>query len=509
MSHPRSTSQRVSHYIYNAVYVLLCLLLAALILVTPGDAIRQTYFNTLQYTSIVIIAIAYLVTVLIVLFIYSLRLYVTRTVLASIPKSWIPIGKGEVKKGVREMIGKELGRSAAIAWHARPKVGSAAMADGPGHLDVVAEEEDGAGDQNASRDVEKGRRLSPRWPRLKKVTTVENEMGISLPPTKPVWGNIEHPGWGSPDSPDLANVQYSAVLAELPNLIEAKAMSLAPPLTDASGDASLFDPEALAVLQRTGNMGMRSYVGRLVDLGVLESSEVAEFLDVYERARFSTRPIPVAMFRRLMHLFAHLLRSAAPLDRDVLDTMRDMDDMYPDSETGSRADEGSIRRAGGRNHHADIDDDAPQHTGPTTPARSTRSLRTLESNPSLEASGSPGSVRVTRRPGMVARNSSPNTRTQYGTAPTTPKSRTGRSTAMSQRRQRLRSGSKTGSSRSGSSANSFAQTRRPFMAGSLGSRSQGSSLRSSSRGSQGSVIRLARHDDAGDLPYVLRVSDTF
>ncbi|KAK6063649.1 Defect at low temperature protein 1 [Seiridium cupressi] len=505
MSHPRSTARRIYHYIYNSVYVLLCIILAALILVTPGDAIRQTYFDTLQYTNIVIIAIAYLVTVLIVLFIYTLRLYVTRTVLASIPKSWVPTGKGEVKKDVREMINRELGRSAAIAWQARPKVGSATTIRQSNDMSAVTEENTDDIAQQGSLDEEKVTRTSSNWLRHRKTGSVESEMGIDLPPTKPVWGKIEHPGWGSPESPDLANIQYITVLAELPNLIEAKAMSLAPRLSDSLDESPFLDPEAVAALQRSGNMGMRIYVGRLVDLGVLESSrDIAEFLDVYERARFSTKPIPVAHFRRLMHLFAELLRSAKPLDRDVLETMRHMDEMYSDSEGASLMDNRSVRHA--RSHHnADIDDDAPQDTGPSTPARS---LRTLDSDASPKATGSLSSRLRVRRPGMVGRNSSGNTRTQYGTAPTTPKSRAGHSTNISSRNQRLRSNSRGDSTRSSSSANSFAQTRRPFMGGSLGSSSQGS-LRSASQGSEGSVIRLARHDDGGDLPYVLRVSDTF
>ncbi|KAH6651557.1 hypothetical protein BKA67DRAFT_331563 [Truncatella angustata] len=502
MSHPRTGTRKFFHYLYNTVYVLLCLLLTALILITPGDAIRQTYFDTLQYTNIIIIAIAYLVAVSIVLFIYSLRLYVTRTVLASIPKSRIPVDKGDVKKSVREIIENDLGRSAAIAWQARPKVGASAPEAQSNALSVVAEEDADASAPGASTDEEKGPSALSSWSKPKKGANLERQMGISLPPTKPVWGVIEHPGWGSPESPDLANIQYSAVLAELPNLIEGKAMSLAPALPEAPDDPTLLDPEAVAVLQRTGNMGMRTYVGRLVDLGVLElSRDVAEFLDVYERARFSTKPMPVTMFRRLMHLFAELLRSAKPLTRDVLETMRDMDEMYSESEGGSSIDQDSLRRTGNV-HQADIDDDAPQNTTPTTPARS---VRTVDTGLSLNTASSIHSRHGRLRPSMTARNSSGgNTWTQYGTAPTTPKSRAGRSS----RNQRMRSSSKDGSTRSGSSGGNFAQTRRPFMGGSLGSSSSQGSLRSASQASEGSVIRLARHDEDG-LPYVLRVSHTF
>ncbi|KAH8678355.1 hypothetical protein BX600DRAFT_451959 [Xylariales sp. PMI_506] len=504
MAQRKSTSRVVFHFIYNTVYVLLCLLLAALVLITPGDVIRQAYIQTFQYSNIIIIAIAYCVTVLIVLFIYSLRLYVRRTVLASIPKASIPIGKGDVKKPVYDMIKKELSRSAAIAWEARPKVSGLSLSAAVPVLGgeyLGGEEEDvrEPGSFEAAAEDEKQHRhgIPAHWPRLKKAATVESEMGIALPPTQPVWGEIEHPGWGSPNSPDLANVQYSAVLAELPNLIEGKAISLAPPDLELPEDPSALDPEAVALLQRIPNMSMRSYVGRLVDLGVIRpSKDVADFLDVYERARYSTRPMPVHMFRRLMHLFAQLLRSTQPLDPAVIDTMHDMDDMYTDSEG-----------------NMDIDDDAPQNTCPTTPARS---LRSMESNTS---SSSGQSRRLpSQRPGLLARNSSGNTWAQYGTAPTTPKSKGGRSSRVSRPdEQRLRAGSvKTHSSGSSSSAvDNFAQTRRPYVGTSSissgKSKSNGSlgSAASNRSGSDGSVIiRLSKREDGSSLPYVLRMGES-
>jgi hypothetical protein len=460
MAQPRTPAGAAFHFIYNTVYFLLCLVLAALILITPADTIRQAYFDTFQYSNIVIIAIAYLVTVLLVLFIYSLRLYITRTVLASIPKNRIPVGKGDMPKGVREMVRKELARSAAIALEARPKVGSSSAAARPGGLGVMAEEATDGGSSVEEQDLKGSRGCFGR----KKPSLVETELGVALPPTRPVWGEIEHPGWGSPDSLDLPNIQYSAVIAELPNLIEAKAISLAPATQSPGGDPHMFDPEAVVLLQRAGNMTMRSYVGRLVDLGVLEPSQaVNEFLDTYEYARFSTRPMPVNVFRRLMHLFAELLRSAQPLDRSVVDTVREMDDMYTDSEG-----------------NMDIDDYAPQNTGPTTPARSVRSL---------ESEGSGGSRIVHPRPALVTRLPSGNTKVRAGRS----------ATAASNRNPRTRDGST-----SAGSTNSFAQTRRPF--GSFSS--SGISSKSISQGSEGSVIRLSRREDGVSLPYVLRVGDT-
>ncbi|OTA96315.1 hypothetical protein M434DRAFT_46989, partial [Hypoxylon sp. CO27-5] len=400
---------------YNSVYVLLCLLLAALLLVVPGDFIRQVLFLNNKYINLIVLAIVFVITVLIIFFIYALRLYVTRTVLASIPKTWIPIEKGDVPKEVRKMVVTDLGRSAAIAWAAHPKL------------------------------------FRPATPK-----TAEELMGISFPPLRPVWGEIEHDGWGSPNSPDLPNVQYSTVLSELPNLIEAKAVSQAPPDLDSATDPPTLDADAVTLLQRSSSMTMRDYVVHLISVGVLPSSqEASEFLDSYERARFSTRPLSNANFRQLMHLFAELLRSMRPLDSGSIYESQGPDDAYSESD-------------------GHIDDDAPRDTTPTTPARS--------GSISLSLSSSTRS-RV-RRPNLPVRNSSANTWHQYRTAPTTPRSKT--------------AGRGLSDSSSTKSSSSFAQTRRPYAI----SQTSSSSLRSAS---QASVIRLATREDRGDLPYVLRI----
>ncbi|KAL7623710.1 hypothetical protein AAE478_005262 [Parahypoxylon ruwenzoriense] len=438
---------------YTSIYILLCLLLAALVLVVPGDFVRQVLLSSNQYINLIVTAIVFVLTVLIVLFIYALRLYVTRTVLASIPKTWIPIEKGDATKEVRKMIATNLGRSAAIAWEARPKVIAPPTRE-PSLADVTEKT------MAAEGDVKEQRRSLQLF-RPKPPATVEQQMGISLPPLRPVWGEVEHDGWGSPGSPDLANLQYSTVLSELPNLIEAKAVSQAPLDPDSATNPPTLDAEAVALLQRAPNMAVRDYAFHLVGIGVLPSSQVAfEFLDSYERARFSTRPLSNANFRQLMHLFADLLRTMRPLDPAAHYQPGYSDDAYSESD-------------------GHIDDDAPRDTTPTTPARSGSS--------SLSLSGS--SIRSrTRRPNLPTRKSSTKTWHQYQTAPNTPKSRVG-SMGISH-------------SPSTSSSNSFAQTRRPYLA----SQTSTSSLRSVS---QASVIRLATREDRGDLPYVLRIGDTF
>ncbi|KAJ9149942.1 Sucrase/ferredoxin domain-containing protein [Pleurostoma richardsiae] len=446
--------------LYGSVYTFLCFILLLLLLVTPGDVIRQALGHH-QVIHVLIIGGAYIVTILIIGFVYAARLYVNRSVLASIPKSWIPVDKGDVNKDVRRMIVSSLSRSAAIAFDARPRVLPPVAPAGS------VDDGTGTGDGNGGRSKAESKAL--KILRLKKTATVEEEMGITLPPHRPVWGEIEHNGWGSPNLPDLPNLQYSTVISELPNLIEAKALTLAPPDPESHANPPMLDPEAVALLQRGESMSLRDYLAHLHELGVLPATPaIADFVEMYEYSRYSTRPISNASFRELMRLFAEVLRSLEALDPAVLDTIED--EPAPSE--------------------SDIDNDAPLATNPTTP-RSQRSLASLQSEKSRAASStasttSSGSQVRRRRPHVSARQSSQNT-WQFRTAPTTPKSR------------------RTAVSRSSSSEHSFAQTRRAYPASQLSSGA--SSLRTASA-SGGSVIRLAERRDRTELPYVLTLTDT-
>ncbi|KAI1124140.1 hypothetical protein F5Y10DRAFT_250172 [Nemania abortiva] len=440
----------VSRIAYHSVYAALWLVLIALLLVVPGDFVAQALTVTHQYINLIVIAIVYAITLVLILFVYLLRLYVTRTVLASIPKQRIPVDKGDVKKEVRNIIVKGLSESAAIAWQARPKVitppGTPSATPGSAATPEKA-------DDTLPRD---GRRSLQLF-RSKPATA------ISPPPLRPVWGEVEHYGWGSPACPDLANVQYATVLAELPNLIEAKAVAQAPPDPESVATAPQLDADAVMLLQRAPNMTMRSYVAHLTELDVLPASQdLVHFLTLYERVRFSGRPMSNTTFRRLMHLFAELLRSMQPLDPSMLYDPRD------DGSSHFRFD-------------GHIDDDAPQDSNPTTRTPSP----SLRSAYSFDRGSTHSHQRVTR---LVARNSSAATRHQYRTAPTTPRSKAGGTFASR-------------SPSSASSAGSFAQSRRPYPA----SQASSASLASTS---QGSVIRLATAQDTGTLPYVLRLTDT-
>ncbi|KAJ4404239.1 hypothetical protein N0V85_004922 [Neurospora sp. IMI 360204] len=372
----KSAVSIIAHFLYKLVYYFIYLVLLAFLIVSPIDLIRQAIITKQNY-SILIVALCYLVTILIIVFIYATRLYYNKAVLDSIPKSWVPIEKGDVPRDVRQLIVAGLSRSAAIAYEARPRLPLPSPLAAPGSAPRPTsqrqemerndnEGEDGepqqehsgwfataakeASKEAADRFTGKRSRWKPKVRRGISADTIEGrESEHNSATTRPsghdepasinivasrggphIWGEIEHPGWASPTSPDLANVQYDAVISELPNLIEAKAITLAPPDRTSEGgggegepgrmDPPLLDPDAVALLQRHESMGLREYLTSLTELGVVAPSEaLSEFIKLYERARYSTRPVSIDEFRRLMHVFAEVLRSMRPLDPVVLD----------------------------------------------------------------------------------------------------------------------------------------------------------------------------------------------
>lgn len=435
--------------VYNTIYYLLHLVLLAFLVVTPADLINQSRLNG-QDWNIIVIILCVAVTIGAVLFVYVTRLYINRSVLSSIPKPYIPIEKGDVPRKVRQVIVEELSKSAAIAYEARPRLcfdATPAVHQDQGQGGHAAHDE--------GRPTEKAtEKASARVPISKHAA--------------PVWGEISHPGWSSPTSQDTPNLHYSSVISELPNLIEAKALTLAPADPELGDEAGMLDAEAVGLLQRAENMGLREYVAHLTQLGVLEPLSAGnEFIAIYEHARYSTETISHERFRHLMHLVAEILRNMQPLDPARLG--RESDDGFSDDD--SQSDGGHV------------DDNAPRgDTNPSTPrshascggrlpTRSSK-LRRLSSS---TASSAP------ERPAATVRHSSAHA-WPYRTAPTSPKSR------------------HPGLSRA-ASANTFAQTRQPYLASSASS----TSLRSAS---EASVIRLATRDDDTDLPYVLHRTPT-
>lgn len=306
------TARAVFRFIYNTLYTLFYVVLVALLVITPSDVIYRAWENG-QIYNIWIVAVCYFFTLVLVAFIYATRLYINKTALAAIPKQWIPVDKGDVHLVVYRLIRYGLDRSAAIAYSARPRVARPLEA-------AVTAESRGTDGTDPDRQLEK---RTSRLFRLGRSSEAEDDAAIVLPPHEPISNDVEQPGWGSPISPDLADIQYSTVFAEFPTLVEAKALTLAPPAqgqsTEAAGGNPTLDPDFVAVLHRPINMSLREYIGHLCTLGVLTlTPTVSEFLTCYENARFSTRPITDADFRHLMHLFAELLRTMRPFDPEAL-----------------------------------------------------------------------------------------------------------------------------------------------------------------------------------------------
>lgn len=385
--------------VYASSYTFLMLLLLVVLMVSPGDIVNQSRLRHNVYP-ILIVSICYLSAVLIAGVIYFGRLYIKRSVLNSIPRPWIPIEKGDVNARVRKMIVAGLGRSAAVAFAAQPR----ALPPFHGH-EVPRDSVDGDGGDlgtNLGTVDTKGephqQQHHGKLFRLKKVATVEEKMGINLPPFQAVWGTIEHPGWAPPEAADsLANLQYSTVVAELPNLLEAKALTLAPPPlpgsmpAQLSGDQAPFpvDPEAVALLQRSPCMGLRDYLSHLAELGVIDvandvgnanhhdgdnddadgrplSAVVNSFLATYEYARFSAHMLTEGDFRQLMHDLATLLRRMTPLDPTRLFDDAGDEDHYENGSMHSLYDSPSEPST------EDIDNNAARST-PTTPHSISRS----------------------------------------------------------------------------------------------------------------------------------------
>ncbi|CEJ61356.1 hypothetical protein PMG11_09891 [Penicillium brasilianum] len=273
---------RLERFLNSSSFFFLCLICFCLILLTPADAIYQCW-ETKRLTNIFFIAGAYVITFILAILIYATRIYTNRTALAGIPKAWIPVEKEDVNKSVRRLVMQGLARSAVISYQARPR-------------DISDEAE-----------------------------SFSNYKDLLVNRDHPPWGFVEHPGWSSPASPDLPNLPYQTVIKELPNLIEAKAVSIAPADDSVANVADPFpDTRVVEALQRPASMGLRQYIRHLTDLGVIKSSELgADFLALYERARFSSHQLHEAEFRELMHLFAEILRGITSLAPPVLEVIRD------------------------------------------------------------------------------------------------------------------------------------------------------------------------------------------
>lgn len=248
--------------------------------------------------------------------IYASRLYTNRTVLAGIPKTWIPVEKGVVGKSVRRLIVEGLARSALVAYDARPR---------NLRQEKASQVADGATAGNGRQTISKGDHRAGHARAL-----------LEAPFDTPSWGPIAHAGWSSPSSTDLPNLHYEPVILELPHLIEAKAVSLAPPdpaffptVVENDTDPPVVIPDAHVVerLQRPATMGLREYVSYLTSLDLINPPSLgADFIRLYERARYFGSELMERDFRRLMAVFAEILRGMKEIDAAVLAELAPKDD---------------------------------------------------------------------------------------------------------------------------------------------------------------------------------------
>ena len=448
--HPRIPFFRI---FYSTTFTVLSLILAVLLLVTPGDHIRES-FKKGEIFHIFIVAGLYLLTLLVAIFIYAGRLYATRTALARIPKE---VNWGEEQGKMGREIKKGLARSATIAYESHPR-------------DLR--------DEKAERGVRKRARLGRR---------AEGRQSLdSVASFEPAWGTIAHPGWSSPCSPDLPNLQYEPVIVELSHLIEAKAVSLAPPdplspsyepdgnldqaeaEAEAEAEAPIPDPIAVELLQRPSSMGLRDYLSHLATVGMLDLEPlVSDFSTRYEYARYSGQDLDEAEFRTLMAVFAEILRGMRPLDVAIVDEMRAEMESALSSESDNGDDEAGYRDA------------ESVHTTETV-------QRTPRPDESYSSSSSSSSTSSSSPSATSSRNASQGT---LQTAPSRP------------------AATRNPSSKSHRSAIMNRSVHQRSLGSMRRTRTDTSSSGYSARSEAGSVIRLKEAKGPLDLPYAILTDD--
>ena len=285
---------------YSTSFIILFTVTLILALISPADLIYQSIRHQ-TVPNVFSIGGAYILTIVLCLFVWASRIYTNRAILKEIPKAYIPIDAGEVPRKVHRMIIKQWERSAIIAWDSRPR--------------DVCNEIKSHGEESRERSAH---------PQKRTKTIIPPEIAQNA------WGEIFHPGWSSPVSEDLPNLHYYDVIVELPNLIEAKAVSLAPPdptlihgdMIGVDNDDTVPDARGVALLRRPLNMGLREYLTRLASLGLVNPLDVGtNFLSLYEHARFSSSSLTEPQFRELMSTFATLLAGMTTLDSRLVESL--------------------------------------------------------------------------------------------------------------------------------------------------------------------------------------------
>ncbi|KAL9013198.1 MAG: hypothetical protein Q9173_002087 [Seirophora scorigena] len=437
---------------YSTTFTVLAVVTAVLLLLTPGNLVYEA-FRYRRITSIFIVASVYILTLVVAVLLYASRLYTNRRALVHIPKDWSPLKEGGVEKKVRKLVADKLEEVTVIAYESRPR-------------DLSKDNQQGADDRGG--------------PQQDNVQVIRpGALEFERPSERiPPWGIISHPGWSAPSSSDLPNLEFNPVIHELANLIEAKAVSLAPPdplydpasTTIDASDPPLPDALVVEILQRPATMGLRGYIAHLDALGMIDRPELAApFLTLYERARFSGNPLSEKEFRHLMAMFADMLRGLKELDADLI--------------TQLRADNASLLSADGQQQGFSDDENT---------AGGGRSM-SFDSNNTVQHTPHQPDRYYTPRPDRCSSVSSGSEAGSEGTAriaPSLPDSRRNlprvSQSPRARQQQRIATPSSSGSLRLMSS--------------------HSGSLRS--QGSAGSVIRLADARTPLDLPYAIVTSSS-
>ncbi|KAF1984257.1 hypothetical protein K402DRAFT_395917 [Aulographum hederae CBS 113979] len=366
--HPRHWRIPYFRIWYSTTYTIIFTICIILLAATPGDTIYQSVQDR-NIPNVFVVAGTYLVTSIICVLVYATRIYTNKSVLATIPKAYVPVEQGEVGAGVRKMIVREWERSALVAWDSRPRdlrseIEAAANSKRKhrrhfrhhhyedehdiGDIPDANIEEEVSPHKEKEKEKDNGKenekdKLHHSIFHKRLPPTADLATAIKLSPTLPPWGPISHPGWSSPSIPDLPHLHYRPIILELPNLIEAKAVSLAPaddavislhlspPLLSDDGEevegGGRPDTRVVAVLQRPSTMGVRDYLARLVGYGLVTPPTLAaRFLTRYERARFSGSPVTEDEFRELMAVFGDILAGMTTLSAGLLADLQDGDD---------------------------------------------------------------------------------------------------------------------------------------------------------------------------------------
>lgn len=258
---------------YTSLYIIQLILLA----ITPASLIYSSIkARALQY--IFIVGGVYALTAVSVILIYSSRLYSNRTVLAAVGKSWIPVEEGEVSKSLRKLIKTNIDRSNLIAFECRPRNLASHLATDLAPIHADAEQ-----------------RLLGRL--------------VTVDPVTPPWGPVYQAGWSSPNPAETTlspHIHFSSVISELPNLLEARIVSLGGPSRSA---AALSEPDECPQTHHHRHkplQSLRDYLDTLSQLFVLPPC-APDFVDRYEHARFAGRPLSETDFVILTSVFAELL----------------------------------------------------------------------------------------------------------------------------------------------------------------------------------------------------------